>query len=83
MLFLEPMLISHCQDHGSVAGARVCVQWTAEKKKLKCKLYKWNWEDAAQGKTQTNHFIEDSTGEYTKLSTKSMRTVRFSFTELR
>ena len=38
---------------------------------------------AAQGRTQTNHSIEDSTGEYTKLSTKSMRTVRFSFTELR
>ena len=26
---------------------------------------------AAQGRTQTNHSIEDSTGEYTKLSTKS------------
>ena len=33
LLFLEPMLtmvISHRQDHGSVAGARVRAQWTAE-----------------------------------------------------
>ena len=31
--FLEPMLtmvISHWQDHGSVASARVCIQSTAE-----------------------------------------------------
>ena len=33
MLFLEPMLtvvISHCRDHGSVAGAEFRAQWTAE-----------------------------------------------------
>ena len=43
---------------------------------MTCKLYKWNWEDCLKAdveKTQSNLIIEDSTGECTKISTKSMR----------
>ena len=84
MLFLEPMLtmvISHCQDRGSMAGARVRELWIAEK--LKCKLYWWNWENRLKAYVQHSCMLhKGERTKYTRLSTKSMRTVRFSFTEL-
>ena len=74
LLFLEPltMVTSHRQVHGSVTGARAREQWPAGNWSVNCTsgtgktVWKQMWK-----KTQTNHSVED--GEYTKLSTKSMR----------
>ena len=67
MLFLEP----NVDWSLSGVGCRCANLHTVDCWKLKCKLYMLGRQSENRcGKTQSNHFIEDSTVEYAATSNK-------------